>query len=53
MWNIIIGILFIIGGASGDYVLAGTDSSGALIAVGIGLIIWGCIQLGNKKEEEK
>ncbi|MCX7772528.1 MAG: PH domain-containing protein [Clostridia bacterium] len=41
MANIIIGIVFIIGGASGKLVLRGTDSSGALMVVGALLLIWG------------
>jgi len=47
MYNILIGIIFIIGGASGQLVLRGTNSSDALIFVGIGLVIWGIIQLSS------
>lgn len=44
MWNIVIGIGFIVGGVTGKLALLGTDSSGALVAVGAGLLIWGIIQ---------
>ncbi len=47
MWNILGGILLILAGASGDYVLKGTESSSALIWVGVGFIVWGLIQLGR------
>lgn len=41
MWNIIIGLVMIIGGATGKLVLAGTQSSGALVVLGVGLLGWG------------
>jgi hypothetical protein len=41
MLNILFGIIFIIGGLSGDMVLVGTDSSGLLVLVGVVLVIWG------------
>ena len=53
MWNIIIGILFIIGGASGEFVLKGTESSSALVVIGIGLVIWGVIQLAGRNSEKQ
>ncbi len=42
----------IIAGASGRFVLIGTESSTALVVIGVGFIIWGIIQLcsGGKKE---
>ncbi len=45
MWNIIIGIVFIVGAVSGKLVLIGTHSSLALGVVGVGLIVWGGVQL--------
>lgn len=48
MWNIIIGIVFITGGLSGNLVLRGTNSSVALVIVGIALVIWGIIQKANR-----
>jgi hypothetical protein len=48
MWNIVIGVLFVIGGASGKYALIGTDSPGALAVVGVGLIVWGIFQVKNR-----
>jgi predicted phage tail protein len=53
MWNIIIGIIFVIGGLSGKLVLRGTDSSGALALIGVGLAIWGIVQLTRKKQEQE
>lgn len=44
MGNIIFGIIFIIGGLSGKLVLIGTNSSGALAAVGAGMVLWGFFQ---------
>ena len=45
MGNILFGIIFIIGGLSGKLVLIGTNSSGALAAVGAGMLLWGVFQL--------
>lgn len=45
MWNIIIGIVFVVGGLSGQLALRGTDNSTALAAVGGGLVIWGIVQV--------
>lgn len=49
MWNILLGIVFIVGGLSGNLVLRGTHSSVALVVVGIGLVIWGIIQKANRR----
>ncbi len=49
MWNIIIGIAFIIGGLSGKIALRGTDSGGAIAALGGGLVIWGIVQMVRNK----
>lgn len=56
MWNIVIGIIFIIGSLSGHLVLRGTNSSGALLVVGIGLVIWGVVSVAknsNKSDEKQ
>lgn len=50
MWNIIIGVIFVGGGLSGKLALKGTDSSGALAAIGAGLIIWGIVQVVRNKK---
>ena len=42
--NIIFGLIFIVGGGSGQLALIGTNSSGALIVAGIGLLLWGGYQ---------
>jgi len=45
MVNIIIGILFIIGGLTGKLALIGTNSSGALVVVGGLLVAWGVFKM--------
>jgi lipoprotein-releasing system permease protein len=40
-WRMLYGALFILGGASGEFVLRGTNSPLALVVAGIGLIFWG------------
>ncbi len=45
MWNLLIGAFFIIGGLSGKMVLVGTNSSGALVVIGIVLCLWGASQM--------
>lgn len=49
MWNIVFGAVFIVGGLTGKLALRGTQSSGALVAVGIGLVIWGAVQMAKKR----
>jgi len=51
MWNIVIGILFIIGGLSGRFALIGTSSGGALVVVGVLLLIWGIVQVARNRNE--
>jgi len=44
MWYLIVlGVISMVAGLSGDYVLMGTNSSGALIAAGVVFVIIGCI----------
>jgi len=45
MWKIIVGVIFIIGGLSGAMVLRFTNSSGALAIVGMGLVVWGIVEM--------
>ena len=52
MGNILFGIIFIVGGASGSLALKGANSSGALIAVGSGLLIWGVVQIAKDRATE-
>ena len=49
MWNIVFGAICVVGGLSGQLALRGTQSSGALVVVGIGLVIWGAIQVSKKR----
>jgi len=39
--NILLGVVFIIGGLSGKMVLIGTNSTVGIMAVGAALIAWG------------
>ncbi|MDB5978829.1 MAG: hypothetical protein JWR07_5589 [Nevskia sp.] len=52
MWNILIGIVFIVGGLSGKLALIGTNSGEALAALGAGLLIWGVVQLVRAKKAQ-
>ena len=45
--NIIIGIVFIIGGLSGGLVLKGTQSGGALAVVGAALVVFGVVRMAH------
>lgn len=51
MWNIVIGLVFLIGGLSGQLVIRGTESSTAAAVVGGGLIVWGIIQMVRARSE--
>jgi hypothetical protein len=52
MLNILIGIIFIIGGLSGGLVLIGTDSGIALAGVGVLLVIWGIYSMARKRNNK-
>ena len=45
MWNLIIGIVFIIGGMTGKLALIGTSSGPALAVFGAVLLVMGVMQL--------
>lgn len=49
MWNILIGIFFIIGGLSGNFVLRGTDNSELLVVIGVGLMLFGGYQVLRRR----
>jgi len=49
MWNIIIGLVLIIGGATGQLLLRGTNSSIALVVLGVALLAWGIYSKIRKK----
>ncbi len=53
MWNIVIGIVFIVGGLSGKLALIGTDSGPALAIVGAGLLAWGIVQMVRAKKAQQ
>lgn len=50
MWNIIFGVVFVIGGLSGQLALIGTNSSGALVVVGLLMAGYGVYQVTRKNE---
>ena len=50
--NIIVGIAFIIGGATGKLALIGTNSSVAILILGVALVAWGGWQAVRGKKEE-
>ena len=52
MLNILYGIILIMGGASGRMVLIGTDSSGALVLAGVGLIGYGIFQVAKRQSDK-
>lgn len=51
MWNIVIGLVFVVGGLTGKLALRGTESGPALAAVGGGLVIWGIVQVVRGKQQ--
>jgi len=50
MWNIIIGLVFIVGGLSGRLALIGTNSGIALAVLGVILVIWGIVQVAKRSQ---
>ena len=52
MGNIVVGLIFLVGGLSGKLAIRGTDSSvGASILGGV-LIVWGIVQMVRAKSQE-
>lgn len=51
MWNIVWGLVCVVGGASGQLALRGTNSSGGLMAVGGVLILVGIYQMMKARSE--
>lgn len=50
MGNIIFGLIFIVGGLSGHLALIGTNSGGALAAVGAVMAVIGVVQVTRRNE---
>lgn len=53
MVNILFGIIMIVGGASGELALIGTDSSGALVLVGVGVTAYGIYQVAKRRSDSE
>jgi len=53
MINIIIGIIFIVGGLSGKIALRGTGSGIALAVIGAGLVVWGIVQMARARNRQE
>lgn len=51
MWNIVWGVVCLVGGGSGQLALRGTNSSGALMAIGGVLILVGIFQMVKARSE--
>lgn len=51
MFNLILGIVFIAGGLSGEMALIGTNSPTALAVVGVGLSLLGVYQMANRRAD--
>jgi hypothetical protein len=48
MAKIIIGIVMIVGGATGKLVLIGTNSSAALVVLGVVMVVWGVFRMRSQ-----
>jgi hypothetical protein len=49
MWNLIIGIILIVAGLSGQFTLIGTRSSSALVVIGIAIAALGAFQIYRRR----
>ena len=49
VFNIVIGLVFIVGGLTGKLVFIGTNSGALLAVVGLGLIGLGIYRLANRR----
>jgi hypothetical protein len=53
MLNLIIGIILIIMGLSGQFRLIGTNSPGLLVLLGIAMAGWGAFQIYRRRHREE
>ena len=51
MFNIIVGLVFVIGGLSGQLALRGFNSPELLAAIGAVMIVWGVTQVVRRRRE--
>ena len=49
IFNIVLGGVFIVGGLTGNLALRGTDSSGAIVIVGVGLVLYGLYRIVKRE----
>jgi hypothetical protein len=49
MWNIVIGILLVVAGLSGRFTLIGTNNPMLLVLFGVGLVVWGVVQVSRRR----
>ncbi|MEW5850629.1 MAG: hypothetical protein AB2A00_17720 [Myxococcota bacterium] len=52
VWNLVLGVVFIVGGASGRMVLIGTHSSEALLVAGVAMAGWGAYQMYRARRQQ-
>jgi hypothetical protein len=52
VWNLVFGLVGVALGLSGQFVLLGTSSSGALAAVGGVLAAWGLVQIVRSRRQQ-
>lgn len=50
MWNLVLGLVFLIGGLSGKLALIGTGSTKAMAVAGAAMMAWGGYQLVQAKK---
>jgi hypothetical protein len=47
--NIVIGVVFIVGGLTGNLALRGTESGSAIAVIGVGLVIFGIYRVAASR----
>lgn len=52
MFNIIIGLIFVVGGLTGQLALRGFNSPELLAAIGAVMIVWGITQIVRRRRAE-
>jgi hypothetical protein len=47
------GAILIVAGLSGEFVLTGSDSSGALVVVGLIIVGWGVMKISKERKNDR